>query len=250
MRLAVTSLAHLAIAVFLTLLTQLGGIAWLAALWFRRRFAAFVLLYAVLSVAALWLAPVFGRSPVSCISDSPLQVQSPLYCILNRTYVTDDLLNVLTDAAAEMDQNFPGTVTLLLDAGFPFLDGFPLLPHLSHDDGRKADLAFYYRSGSEYVPGQTRSPLGYFAFEEGPTDCPEDWPTLRWNLSALQTLWPDLALDEERMRHLLRHLNRDRRVARIFVEPHLTARLGVSGAKFGFQGCRAARHDDHVHLQL
>jgi hypothetical protein len=27
-------------------------------------------------------------------------------------------------------------------------------------------------------------------------------------------------------------------------------RLGVSSPLLGFQGCRAARHDDHIHIQI
>jgi hypothetical protein len=39
-------------------------------------------------------------------------------------------------------------------------------------------------------------------------------------------------------------------VAKIFVEPPLAAQLGLSDPKIRFQGCRAARHDDHIHIQL
>jgi hypothetical protein len=39
-------------------------------------------------------------------------------------------------------------------------------------------------------------------------------------------------------------------IERIFIEPYLAARLGVSSPLLGFQGCRAARHDDHIHIQI
>jgi hypothetical protein len=39
-------------------------------------------------------------------------------------------------------------------------------------------------------------------------------------------------------------------VTRIFIEPHLADRLGVGGGKVRFQGCRAARHDDHLHVEI
>jgi hypothetical protein len=42
----------------------------------------------------------------------------------------------------------------------------------------------------------------------------------------------------------------DLAVDRIFIEPHLAQRLGVSSPLVRFQGCRAARHDDHIHVQL
>jgi hypothetical protein len=138
----------------------------------------------------------------------------------------------------------------VLDANFPFLDGFPLLPHLSHDDGEKADLAFYYAGETGYLKGATRSPIGYFAFEQGPTNCSKTWPTLRWDFEALQPLWHDYGIDEDRNRSVLEVLVEDDRVGKVFVEPHLVERLGAAHPKIRFQGCRAARHDDHIHFQL
>lgn len=244
------ALAHILLVVVLTLLTQLGGPAWLIALAFRRRLTAFLLIYLAMSAAAPAVAPAFGRVGVTCWREGPLQVQSWFYCLTNRTYLAPELLAVLEDAARIVAARQPDSVTLLLDAGFPFGDGFPLLPHLSHGDGRKADLAFYYRDAREYVPGLTRSPLGYFAFEQGPTDCPDVWPSLRWDLDAIQPLFRDAELDPELTRILIATLAADPRVSRMFLEPHLAARLGVAGNKIRFQGCRAARHDDHLHIEL
>ena len=143
---------------------------------FRHRILAFVVIYLGLAVAAMWVAPAFGRVAISCFQCGPLQVQSEVYCDLNRTYVTPEMRDVLEDAADAMPRDYPGTVTMLLDANFPFFDGFPLLPHLSHDDGEKADLAFYYTDDGQYVPGDARAPLGYFAFKDGPTTCRPAWP--------------------------------------------------------------------------
>ena len=39
-------------------------------------------------------------------------------------------------------------------------------------------------------------------------------------------------------------------LTRIFLEPHLVKKWGITGGVVGFQGCNAARHDDHIHLQL
>lgn len=236
--------------VFLTLLTQIGGLAWLIALLFRRRLAVFALAYAGLSVGALWAAPLMGRVPLSCLADGPLQVGSRVYCALNRNFVTPAMKTVLIDTAEAVDKAFPGTQTLVLDANFPFLDGFPLLPHLSHDDGEKVDLAFYYRDASGYLPGRTRSPVGYFAFEDGPTQCPEALLSLRWDFAALQPLWPDLAPEPERLRFVVGQLVGNERVGRIFLEPHLVERFALADPKIRFHGCRAARHDDHLHFDL
>lgn len=241
---------HIALVVVLTVLAQIGGLAWAIALMFKRRLAAFIACYALLLVLVSVAAPVVGRVPLSCWKDGPLQVGSWVYCLTARNFVTPELAGVLEDAARATQDAYPGTQTLVLDANFPFFDGFPLLPHLSHDDGEKADLAFFYRDETGYLPGATRSPVGYFAFEDGPTDCPAAWPTLRWDMKALQPLWPAHALDKARTRFLIAHLAADARIGKIFVEPHLQARLGLSGPKIRFQGCRAARHDDHIHLQL
>ncbi|WP_254443305.1 hypothetical protein [Ruegeria arenilitoris] len=238
------------IILVLTVLTQVGGLAWGIALFFKKRLISFVVAYAALSLAAIWIAPQFGRVALSCTEDGPLQVQSWMYCVLNRNYVSPELADVLQDAANKMDRQYPGTTTLVLDANFPFLNGFPLPPHLSHDDGEKADLAFYYAEDGSYLNGATRSPIGYFAFEQSSTNCPKRWPTLRWDFDFLQPLWRSYSIDRQRIRSVLIVLSEDDRVGKIFVEPHLAKSLHVSGPKIRSQGCRAARHDDHIHFQL
>lgn len=234
----------------LTVVTQIGGIAWLMALFFKRKLLVFLVGYVFLTAAAVWVAPSFGRVALNCFDNGTLQVQSLMYCALNRHYVTPKLKEVLVDTAQEMDREFPGTITLVLDANFPFLDGFPLLPHLSHDDGKKVDLAFFYRDDTGYLPSATRSPIGYFAFEPGPTECRPTWPTLRWDFDALQPLWRDYELDEERMAAVMTILSNDVRVGKTFIEPHLVQSLQIAHPRIRFQGCRAARHDDHIHFQL
>ncbi|MBB3160132.1 hypothetical protein FHS25_000564 [Rhizobium laguerreae] len=37
---------------------------------------------------------------------------------------------------------------------------------------------------------------------------------------------------------------------KIFIEPHLKNALGIADSHIRFQGCRAARHDDHIHIQV
>jgi hypothetical protein len=40
-------------------------------------------------------------------------------------------------------------------------------------------------------------------------------------------------------------------VRRVFIEPHLKARLDLARlSKVRFAGCRAARHDDHIHVDF
>lgn len=242
---------HTFLFLLLTAVTQLGGVAWVLALCFKGRLPVFLSIYLLTTIAAHMLAPHTGRVPVSCFAKDSLQVQSWFYCLSNRNYVSADLAEVLQEAALQVEARYPGTQTLLLDANFPFLDGFPLLPHLSHKDGRKADLAFYYQDqNGGYLPGHLPSPIGYFAFEGGPTECPDAWPTLRWDLAFLQPFWRDYSLEPERLKLLVQTLAGNERVEKLFLEPHLQQRLGLRDAKLRFQGCRAARHDDHLHLQV
>jgi hypothetical protein len=244
-------LGHCILIVGLTLLTQAGGIAWLAALRFQHRLMAFAMFYALLLALTNLTAPAFGRVPLPC-TGAPLRMQSVLYCVTMRNFVTPEMAAVARDAAAKVAVAHPGSVTLALDGGFPFLDGMPLLPHLSHDDGAKLDFAYAYTDGAgRYLPGQTRSPIGYWAFERAaPAACPPVLLTARWGMAWLQPLWPDRPLDPVRTTALIRALLADPRVGKVFVEPPLAARLGLSDEKLRFQGCRAARHDDHIHAQL
>lgn len=242
--------SYICIFIFLTVVSQLGGLALVIALLFKRRALVFVAAYTALSLSALWIAPMVGREPLPCISGGSLQMQSKIYCVLNRQYVTRELKDVLTHFATHMESTFPNTKTRILDANFPYISGFPLLPHLSHDDGRKVDLAFYYEGDDGYLPGVTRAPIGYFAFEKGPTDCPDNVITLRWDFAWLQSLWPDYRPEPLRMKAALKWLSADERVGKVFIEPHLRQKFGSQSNKIRFQGCRAARHDDHIHVQL
>lgn len=241
---------HSAIFLFLTALTLVGGLAWLPAVWTRSKALGFPLIYGCLWLLTVWTAPLAGREPLPCFGET-LRMQSPFYCVTLRHFVDQEMAQVATRAAGAVKAQYPDTVTLALDGGFAFT-GLPLLPHLSHDDGEKLDFAFYYTDQQgDYLSGKTRSPLGYFAFESlDAENCPAAWPTLRWDFRWAQGLFPERLLEPDRTRALIVALEGDARVRKIFVEPPLAQRLGVSGDKIRFQGCRAARHDDHIHVQL
>jgi hypothetical protein len=66
-----------------------------------------------------------------------------------------------------VNDRFPGTVVSYLDAGFPFINKFPFVPHLSHNDGKKLDLAFYYIDKRTWQSSNTTpSCIGYGIGEE------------------------------------------------------------------------------------
>lgn len=56
---------------------------------------------------------------------------------------------------------------------------------------------------------------------------------------------------EEANRYLLIELAKHPKVRKIFIEPHLKERLGLSQYdKIRFHGCHAVRHDDHIHIEI
>jgi hypothetical protein len=85
------------------------------------------------------------------------------------------------------------------------------------------------------------------------------WLSLRWDLNFLQDKFPDRMLEPRRTGAALQWLLSEGsrfKLDRVFIEPYLATRLRVQdlGAQaspvLGFQGCRAARHDDHIHVQI
>ena len=100
------------------------------------------------------------------------------------------------------------------------INGFPLLPHLSHGDGRKLDIAYYYRDANgSYMSGVTRSPIGYLAFEQrgagdAPSPCRADVRlTMRWDMTPEgEVIWEMYfkyrPLEPERTRAALKEAKR------------------------------------------
>ncbi len=271
-------LAFAILLLLLTALTQIGGVALIVALivggllgrhgrspiacWLIAG-VLFAATYSLVSfVAVPPLAAALGRQALPCweLQGYGYAARSKLTCLLNRHYALPSVHVVLDDLSAALRARHPDTVVAFLDAGFPFGDRFPMLPHLSHDDGRRIDLAFFYgNADGRYRPLKTPSPIGYWAFEapvaEEPQPCRgNDEPiTLRWDMTALQPLWPPLVLDEARTAGMVRWLVSDGRksgVRSVLLEPHLKARWRISSDAVKFQGCHAARHDDHIHVKV
>lgn len=72
-------------------------------------------------------------------------------------------------------------------------------------------------------------------------------------MTWLQAYLPKMQLDETRTSaalHWLVEAGPNYGLERILIEPHLATRLGVLSPLVRFQGCRAARHDDHIHIQI
>lgn len=259
----------LLICVF-TILTQVGGII----LWvslplldtmhlttrFRTwglRILVFLILYLVSILLFIpLLAPLGGRIPLPWFAtpDTPLRPANIGYCLLARNYVRPPVRQLLERMAVAVSHQYPGTTLTYLDANFPFFNRFPLLPHLSHHDGKKVDLAYCYRDATTKAPLQSLpSPIGYWAYEQPrphePQPCQGVQSWLRWDFQWLQPAFAFAELDPERTHWLLDALIEDAASQKIFIEPHLKTRLQITSSKVRFQGCSAARHDDHIHVQ-
>lgn len=262
--------------VFLTVLTQVGGIILLLSLGLHkaidRRMAGrlcrrtvkamtFIVLYAAASLFVVpLLARPFGRLPLPITETGGLRPLTILTPLLNRHYVKKQLWISSFEVAEQMARTYSGTTVNYLDANFPFWDGFPLVPHLSHNDGRKLDLAFCYTdSHTGKAVNEAPSPIGYGVNEEpraGEANtaafCAQRG---YWQYSLIGKLVPQggkkqYRFDARRTRTLVGLWAANEDIGKVFLEPHLKERMHLTSRKIRFHGCGAVRHDDHIHVQL
>jgi len=260
-------LLHTVICILLTIGTQVGGIIYLIALWavkrstHRRRLKRFGIFAGLYVLATFMLvpaiAPLFGRIRIE--ENKAVQAHSFLYKLANRNYVSPQLNKAIQDIATAFEADNPGIKLVYLDANFPFIDGFPLLPHLSHNDGKKVDVSLIYKDTNGQTTNRKRSVSGYGAFE-GPTAREYDQTTVckdrgYWQYDypkyvTLGTINNQLTLSEKGTRELVTGIVKQPLVGKLFIEPHLKERLQLSHNKIRFHGCKAVRHDDHIHFRL
>ncbi|MFT5512868.1 MAG: uncharacterized membrane protein (UPF0136 family), partial [Bacteroidia bacterium] len=167
----------------LTIVTQVGGVVYIINFfvsqklfgkrkwsWLKRQ-TLFMAMYLFVSVLIIPpLAQLNKRKPLPFVKTTVLKPQNWLIPLCNRHYVHNELHDVIIQVAMDFNEQSTDKVGTLklnyLDANFPFIDGFPLLPHLSHNDGLKLDLAFRYESKGERPPmNQTVSLFGYGVYE-------------------------------------------------------------------------------------
>lgn len=259
----------------LTLLTQIGGIVYLLAMLIYKVMDRFVqarwraLLWGVLSFVALYslatfrivpaMALKFGRVPLPVFEQRNFQPTNVLTCVLNRHYVQSPLREAAYGVADVIAVKYPGAMVNYLDANFPFIDGFPLIPHLSHNDGKKLDMSFQYKDKAGTLTNAVPSWIGYGICEE-PAAGEADQAALcdakgHWQYSLLKKVIPqgakeDFVFDAQRTADLVNAFVERDKIGKIFIEPHLVARLNLTSEKIRFHGCQAVRHDDHIHVQL
>ncbi len=276
MKLAIKFVLHLIFVLVLTIGTQIGGLVYLVSIFVRnfvlkknllklnKRFL-FIIIYILtyLFFSFIIVPPVaksLGRTPLPVFSNENIKPLNIMTCVLNRHYVTPKLKESIINSAEEFNGLHPNSVVSYLDANFPFFDGFPLAPHLSHNDGKKLDLAFFYKDqNKKELNNSAPSLIGYGVFEEPkaeeynmPKNCEEKG---FWQYGIIERFVPQwnkdkMIFDLQRTKDLIHILSKNKSISKIFIEPHLKTRMKLNNEKIRFHGCRAVRHDDHIHLQI
>ncbi|MEO1652207.1 MAG: hypothetical protein AAFU64_01575, partial [Bacteroidota bacterium] len=245
------------IFLFLTLISQLGGVIYLIYLIIRnvlfknfqgssyRRLKKTGLLLSVYLLFTQLLIPPLARInhrvplPLWASEEVPLQAAHPFYYFFMRNYIRPKLKEALIEIAHKMRAQYPGCTLTYLDGSFPFWNGYPLLPHLSHDDGRKLDLNFLYvdPTTNALISGPPNL-LGYGWYENpalGEINYPDYCRQLgNWQYGLVKyigrRLHPgEIKFSQSHNQKLLRELIQDPRIQVIFIEPHLKSRLGLDG---------------------
>jgi len=258
---------HLGIIVFLTVLTQIGGILYLLSeliFWKLKKRAmairvlGFCTTYIIFTLMIIpYLAPLFGREPIK--NTQRIKPTNYLTVILNRNYVVPELNVLLAKISNAMESDGSSLEIRYLDGNLPFIKKFPLLPHLSHNDGGKLDLSLVYENTQGTLSNKKKSITGYGVFENPAANeknttqlCKKrgyyqyDYP----KYLSLGTINDELRFSTKGTKYLLKKILEQKSVSKIFLEPHLVKRLKLSDRRLRFQGCGAVRHDDHIHIQI
>jgi len=251
---------YIFIFILLTILTQVGGILFLVALWIKKKSqinTIFIFLSLYLTSTFLLIpniSPYFGREPIK--NSNKIEPTNYLTILLNRNYVRPEL-NRLLHRTEKSLVNAPFKIKYL-DASFPFINKFPLLPHLSHNDGKKVDISFVYKN-NHHIVNDKKSRSGYGVFvpikerEYNQTKVCKSKGAFQYDYPKYLTLGKineDLKFSKHGTKVLIEALLKNRELGKLFIEPNLKKRLGLTNTKVRNHGCRAVRHDDHIHIQL
>jgi hypothetical protein len=258
---------NIVIIVLLTVVTQVGGIIYLISILLvkkstekkrLKRIVIFTCLYLFATFLIIpSLAPIFGRERIK--ETQSLEAHSFFYIVANRNYVRPELNKEIGKIAIEFEKRNRGIKMFYLDANFPFIDKFPLLPHLSHNDGKKIDISLIYENLNGQLTNKKPSVSGYGVYEK-PTikeydqdaNCKSrgNWQYDFPKYLTLGTINKEIEFSQKGTRQLAKLIVKRKKIAKLFIEPHLKNRLDLTNNKVRFHGCGAVRHDDHIHFQL
>lgn len=254
---------HFIVFIFFTLATQIGGVLYFVVLYIHRKyklrkrmsFALFVTVYLLFTFLIVPpLASLFGRTQIS--HTDKMNASNYMTVLLNRNYVRKDLNELLIRVSKKIGN--PNLKIQYLDAGFPFINGFPLPPHLSHNDGRKVDISFVYEE-DQLITNKLKSFTGYGVFvdpkagEINQTEICKQNGYFQYDFPkylSFGSINDHLTFSEKGTKKLTDLFLKESEVQKIFIEPHLKNRLDLNHPKVRFHGCGAVRHDDHIHLQI
>ncbi len=251
----------------LSILTQIGGVIYVVseilvssrvAFYRIKKFVLFIVLYVLSTFLVVPnLAPIFGREKIK--NNDLVKACSFFTIICNRNYVTPELHSTIQDIAKVSNSTYHNIELVYLDANFPFYDGFPLVPHLSHNDGKKIDISFIYQNEKGLITDKKPAIFGYGIYEAPKLGEYDQTKACKkkgyWQYDFAKYLTfgianNELKLSEKATKDLLLAIVNQQKVRKVFIEPHLKNRLGLQSSKIRFHGCQAVRHDDHIHLQL
>ncbi len=271
-------LGYLLIFLFLTVLTQIGGIVFLFSIgfyrfWLKKRIlkpslflplkiSIFTIVYLITTfVIVPIIAKPLGRVPLPMFEKNHLRPANKLTCILNRNYVRPALKEAVENVAIAFNKQHNNAEIRYLDANMPFLNGFPLIPHLSHSDGRKLDIAFFYLDKTTQQPTNEKPSWSGYGIFEGPKageqnrieECKEAgfWQYDKAKYMAFFNNQENFDFDALRTKEMVQLFGKEPTIERMFIEPHLKTRLHLDAiSTIGLHGCKAVRHDDHLHIQI
>ena len=248
----------------LTTLTQIGGIVYLLSIvistkWNKKlKFKTLIIFTSLYFFSTLLIipliSPVFGREKVK--HTDKIKPTNYMTVLLNRNYVSPKLNDLLSKTGKKL--NGTNIEIHYLDANFPFIDKFPLLPHLGHDDGKKIDISLVYETENGTIINKQKSISGYGVFE---TPKPNEYDQIKKCLKknflydfpkylTFGEINKNLVFSEKGTKKLIENILKSRDLEKVFMEPHLKNRINLKNNKIRFHGCRAVRHDDHVHIEL
>ena len=264
------AIGHLILILFLTVISQIGGlfylimlciIKWKGKQWKPMKKVCLGLVSYLLFIAFLLppLAKWKGRKPLPVFGDSLIKPSAAYLYILNRHYVKVRLYDYLLAVEQKMAAKKNPKTIYYLDAGFPFWDKFILFPHLSHGDGRKVDISFIYdhQEKKTQIRGNP-STVGY-GYYEAPKKGESNMPNtcLKKNpYYGISEIFPkkwntQYKINEKATSELIRLFANQKGLDKMLLEPHLKTRWRLQNiGSLRFQGCHAVRHDDHIHVQV
>lgn len=260
-------LLRVVIFLLLTTLTQVGGVVYVVSFFCVKNVSknrqlkqgcAFVIMYLILTLLIIpFLAPIFGREKVKDTVN--IESHSFFYKLTNRNYVSPQLNLALVKISKDLEKEHKNIKLIYLDANFPFINGFPLFPHLSHNDGEKIDVSLIYKDEKGLITNKKPSVSGYGVYVKS-TGYETNQPLIckkrgAWQYSFSQYLTfgrisKGISFSKEATITLMNSIVSQQDVSKVFIEPHLKQRMKLMSPKVRFHGCQAVRHDDHIHFQI